>query len=1082
MNRVRLLLCAAVGWLPLALSAQEPEQSAHFENHVRPLLAGQCFDCHSEDFSESNLRVDSLAGMLRGGLRGPAIVPGKPEESLLITALRHSERLQMPPKRKLKSAEIAHLAQWIADGAHWPGEAPPTTGADDPAAGVVFDESQLGYWSFQTPTAPEIPRVAETSWVRNPIDAFVLQRLEQAGFHPAPRADRRTLIRRASFELIGLPPTPEEVDAFVNDASPDAFGRMVDRLLDSPRYGERWGRHWLDVARYADSNGLDENLAYANAWRYRDYVIKSFNDDKPFDQFVREQIAGDLLLDEATSVEQRLDRLTATGFLCIGPKMLAEDDPVKLRMDIVDEQIDTVGRAFMGLTLGCARCHDHKFDPISTADYYGLAGVFQSTRTMDTFTVVARWHERPLATPEAEAAAEAHRRQLEQVRSDIAERQAEQYERLRTEARRNVGDYLLAAESLRRRDAALKRLSAWGDQTAETHPAGTIRLEAEDFARGNVLRDDSNYGKGVGVLVNRGETPNFTEYELDAGKGGTYRFEVRYAAAAARPTKLAINGEFVRDDIADGVTGTWYPDSQRWDIEGFVELEPGTNIVRLEQPKFFPHIDKLLFAPAETDAADWKLEPLNTEFRPWPALVAQWRTFLDQQAADPSADSPWSAFLETSAGDDREAIREIARAYGEMISERTTTDLPRNPAPPMDALARIDAVALAAALNSEAGPLAPNETWETAFPAEARTQLAELRTREQSLQETMPTFPTAMAVAELDQPEDVRVHYRGSHLTQGPIVPRGFPVVLVNEQSPKPETGSGRLELAHWLTSPDHPLTARVFVNRVWHWHFGRGLVRSPDNFGLLGEKPTHPELLDWLALRFIESGWKIKDLHRLILNSATWQMSTAYNEQFAEQDPENRLLWRRDRARLDAEAMRDSLLAISGQLDLTMGGSQLPTENRKYVTSTANVDPVVYDTNRRSVYLPIVRSALYDVFQAFDFADPSALSGERQTTTIAPQALFMMNSELVSKQTKLLAERLLSESSDNPSRLSRLYGLCYGRTPDDTELQRALSYIDQYQQRWQSDRPDETAQAELRAWQSFCRIILSSNEFAYCE
>ncbi|HUG19126.1 MAG TPA: DUF1549 domain-containing protein, partial [Planctomycetaceae bacterium] len=644
MRNLCFVLCVAVGFLPIKLDAQESPDSVHFEKHVRPVLVEQCFDCHSDGSVESNLRLDSLAGMLKGGLRGPAIIPGKPEESLLISALRHSERLKMPPKRKLKTSDIAQLAKWIADGALWPGEEPPSIPEKDPAKGVVFDESQLSYWSFQKPVELNVPEVADKSWVQNPIDAFVLKRLEQAEVHPAPRADRRTLIRRASFELIGLPPTPAEVEAFVNDTSSDAFEKMVDRLLDSPRYGERWGRHWLDVARYADSNGLDENLAYANAWRYRDYVIESFNNDKPFDQFVREQIAGDLLIDDDTPLEQRLDRLTATGFLCIGPKMLAEDDPVKLQMDIVDEQIDTVGRAFMGLTLGCARCHDHKFDPISTADYYGLAGVFKSTQTMDTFTVVAQWHERPLATPEAEAQVEAHRRQVEQVGAEIADLKKIQNEQLQLEARQHVGDYLLAAQSQIRRDAVLAKLEPWGDRSSEDHPAGTILFEAEDYLRGNVLKDTTNYGKDIGVLVNQGPTPNFTEYEIDSDKGGTYRLEVRYAAAAKRPTRLAINGEFVREDIADGVTGTWFPDSQRWDIEGFVELKPGKNVVRLEQPKFFPHIDKLLFAPAESDAAQWKLPPLNAEFQPLPVLVAQWRVFLREDAEGPL----WSPFLEAA--------------------------------------------------------------------------------------------------------------------------------------------------------------------------------------------------------------------------------------------------------------------------------------------------------------------------------------------------------------------------------------------------------------------------------------------------
>jgi hypothetical protein len=378
---------------PAALPVAAEDDVAFFEKRVRPLLIQHCLECHSEDSAESDLRLDSLAAMLRGGERGPAIVVGKPDESLLISAVRHGELLKMPPKRKLATAEVAALERWIARGAAWPGVVPAPIAVGSPAkSSAAMAESRRNHWSFQRPTVVEIPRVTNATWPQSPMDAFVLKRLESHAITPAPRADKATLIRRVTLDLLGIPPSPEEIDAFERDETPDAWPRLINRLLASPRYGERWGRHWLDVARYADSNGLDENLAYANAFRFRDYVVNAWNRDLSFDQFVREQLAGDLL-SPTGDVETDVERIVATGFLSLGAKMLAEDDPVKMQMDIIDEQVDTIGRVFLGMSFGCARCHDHKFDPVTTVDYYGLAGIFASTKTMETHTVVAQWLE-----------------------------------------------------------------------------------------------------------------------------------------------------------------------------------------------------------------------------------------------------------------------------------------------------------------------------------------------------------------------------------------------------------------------------------------------------------------------------------------------------------------------------------------------------------------------------------------------------------------------------------------------------------------------------------------------------------------
>jgi mono/diheme cytochrome c family protein len=774
---------------PLPAAEAGPEATKFFEERVRPVLANHCQPCHDAARHKGGLRLDSRTALLQGGDSGPAIKPGQPEESLLIRAIRHGEQLRMPPKKKLSQREITDLTAWVRHGAPWPDTSATVRPGARPEAPSLTEEER-SFWAFRPAVEPPLPAVKDGSWPRTSLDLFVLAKLEEAGLRPAPPADRRTLLRRATFDLTGLPPTPEETKQFLADSSPDAYEKVVDRLLASPAYGERLGRHWLDVARYADSNGMDENLAHANAWRYRDYVVAAFNQDMPYDQFVVEQLAGDLLPPDSESINRR--RVIATGFLSLGPKMLAEDDPVKMEMDIIDEQIDTLGRTFLGLTFGCARCHDHKFDPLSMADYYGLAGIFKSTKTMDNFRVVARWHERDIAS----------REEAEAVR---------EYEKLRAE-----------------RVAAIERL---------------------------------------------------------------------------KPR----------------------------------EKDHGAELMRL------------------------------------------------------------------------------------------------------------------------------------------RRELAEL-------DRTRPVPPRAMAVSE-GSVANVRIHLRGSHWTLGKEVPRRFPEVLAGAgQMPLDGKQSGRLQLARWLTRPDNPLTARVMVNRIWHWHFGQGLVRSTDNFGRLGDRPINQPLFDWLARRFIQSGWSVKATHRLIMLSSTYRMSTAYDARAALADPDNRRHWRTNRRRLEAEEVRDAILAISGRLDRAVGGSLLKSKDFEYVASTFSVNPTNYSSDRRSLYLPVIRSALYETFQAFDFPDPSVPAGERASTTIASQALFMMNSPIVLEQTRRFAADLLSRANlDDRGRVRLAYERAYSRPPSAAETARALSFVRRIEDDFARQKLPP-AEQRLRAWQSLCRVVLSANEFLYLE
>ncbi|MDP7016481.1 MAG: DUF1553 domain-containing protein [Pirellulaceae bacterium] len=1054
------LSAAVFAELPKEASGDDAKAVEFFEKNVRPVLVDECIDCHSGDEAESKLQLDSLAGMLAGGIRGPALVPGKPEKSLLIRAVRHGELVKMPPKRKLSNAEISALAKWVLDGAVWPEAKAAPTRRPTAAGRRAYTEAERSFWAFQPIRRPPPPTVKNTPWIRTPVDAFILRRLENAKASPAGRADKRDLIRRIYFGLIGLPPTPAEVESFVGDESPLALVRVVDRLLASPQYGERWGRHWLDVARYADSNGMDENLAHANAFRYRDYVVRAFNADLPYDQFVREQIAGDLA---EPSADRPFDALIATGFLTLGPKMLAEDDPVKMEMDIIDEQLETLGRALLGMTFGCARCHDHKYDPFSQADYYALAGVFKSTHTMDTHTVVAKWHERPLASPAAVAKQEAHQQQLADKKEQIRVADEAAAKRVATAARLHLGDYLLAAE--RRRQLELIKADAkprGGEAAADK--ADLFLIEAEKFARGNVGVHTTGYGEGIGVLVNIGKTPNFVEYEIEAPAAGIYQFDVRLAAETARPCALAINGKVVQSDFAKSVTGSWYPPTQKWELAGFHALTRGKNIVRVEHPTFFPHIDKLCISASKQTLLA-KLQ-LDKAYEPLIGYVEQLSESLGK-LPETSPLAEWNAAA--AAGAPADKLVELARRLQSMAADGDDST-----AAFRTWLARAD------------GPFRRHAATADGFsPAEQKT-LAQLRKEEKSLQANQPKLPTAMAVKDGDSIGDLKLHYRGSHLTLGPTVPRAFPRII-SKQSPPIENGSGRQELAAWIGGNDNPLTARVFVNRVWRWHFGAGLVRTPDNFGLLGDRPTHPELLDYLAAEFVDSGWSIKHLQRLIVLSATYQQAVKVARadggwETFEDDPENLLWSRMNRRRLEAEAIRDAILAVTASLDPKMEGATLPNANRSYVTSTANVNPNIYRIDRRSIYLPVVRSALYEVLQAFDFADPSTSQGGRQSTTIAPQALFMLNSEFVAQKTLAWAERLLAnEQLDDIGRVRSIYETALSRTPSSRELEQATQYVRRFQASWQATHESDD-DAAARAWQSLARVVISTNEFIFIE
>ena len=1132
MRAIRSILCLCLMSIGLTVRADEPSNRPaveFFEKRIRPLLVERCFACHGEDLAESDLRLDSRADMLEGGSRGAAIVPSEPDKSLLIRAVNHADTLAMPPKEKLSQRDINDLTAWVKAGAVWADEDKPKATTKKSVAKLEakpmqFTEQQKNFWSFQPMSHPKPPAVKLDRWGQSPIDRFILSELEARELKPAEIADKRTLIRRATFDLIGIPPTTDEVAEFLADNEPDAFARVIDRLLASPRYGERWGRHWLDVARYGDSNGLDENLAQANAFRYRDWVISAFNCDLPFDEFVREQLAGDLLPPEGDPNDpvvaaQQADRLTATGFLVIGAKMLAEDDPLKMQMDIVDEQVDTIGKAFMGLTLGCARCHDHKFDPLPMADYYSLAGIFKSTKSMLNFSVVASWNERPLGSPAALQQLAEQKQRIAAKQNEVNQLVAKANEQLLDEARSRVADYVRAAA----REIYLDKLShsfgAEFDKRADKTtppPQGVQIIEAENYQRGNALKLSTGYGEGIGVILSNGNGEWTAEYDVMVESAGLYQIETRYAAAGARPTQLSLNGQVIKPEAFKEVTGSWNPDTQRWHIEGSYEFKAGVNVIRLYRQPPLPHIDKLLIAKIPSDLSGRALAPgdrtetlLNSPMNSpaasavplsplRPAFVSQWRRLLEKTIDAPNSPfAEWRALLISLPGTDgtngtdatkrteaeQRLLQSAHNAGAELAAvimrwkDMKATDAGKSATELPDA--RQELLRKLLFDTADGSPFAVPKNVEDYFTAETKTALQSQRDEIKQLEAAKSKLPEAMAVGE-GTVEDLPIHLRGNHTTLGKErLPRRFPrIVAGDQQTPITADRSGRLEFARWLTDPSHPLTARVAVNRIWQGHFGEGLVRSPDNFGLLGDKPTHPALLDWLSRRFIASGWTTKSLHREVMLSSAYQMQTTFNEAAFLADPDNRLWWRRNRRRLEVEAIRDSLLAVSGRLENSIGGTLLPTPNRGYVTGTANFFPQIYSSNRRSIYLPVVRSALYELYQVFDFAEPTVLNGKRDTTTLATQALFMLNSQLVADQAGEITQQLLAPSGrDDPARIRQAFLACYQREPSSSESIRSLDFLNRLE-----SSPSDVGDRRLAAWRGLCRTLLAANEFLFVE
>jgi hypothetical protein len=952
---------------PKAGASAPPDKAAiaYFENKIRPVLIKECYSCHSAETKKGpkgGLFLDSRDGLLKGGDSGKAIVPGKPTESPLIHAFHGDGVSTMPPKGKLSDAVIADFETWVKMGAP-----DPRTGAVAVAAGIDIEKGRQ-FWSFRPVAAPVVPAAGG----RSAIDSLVFGKLAEQGVTPAPAADPQTLVRRLFIDLTGLPPAPEDVESFVKDPSPVAYAALVDRLLASPRFGERWGRHWLDLARYADSNGKDENLTFHEAHLYRDYVVRSFNADKPFTRFVVEQLAGDLL--PAKTQDERDELLIATGFLVVGPKILAERDKFKQRFDVADEQIDTVGKALLGLTLGCARCHDHKFDPVPTADYYALAGIFVSTRTIDGYKLgnplVSGWIRRPLGVPEPEkvtAARKMYEAQLKKTQDEIKAVKA-----------------LLAAsqdKATMRNPGALLGITV--DDT-EAKFVGTWKASAfsKPYVGAGYVHDDKA-GKGEKSATFTPNLPRAGEYEV------LLSFTANQGRDKNVPVTVTCDGE-VQELTVDQ---TMPPE-----IDGL-----------------FHSIGKFKF----------------------------------------KAGAAGSVAIATKGTE------------GHVI---------------VDAVRFVPAGELAKLPEMMGMGVAPEVK---AAVAEQQARLKALEERAAALRaETPPPPKMVMAVRDEDKIEDARINIRGNPAQLGAVAPRGFlRVATVGPQPVVPADQSGRLQLAEWIASDANPLTARVAANRVWMHLFGAGIVRTVDNFGTQGDPPSHPELLDYLAVQLAKNGWSHKKLIREIVTSRAYQLSIHADPALLKADPENRLFGRATRRRVEAEVIRDAILTVSGKLDLSGGGPVVSHLPEKVIENDSkggfNTDPLT----KRAVFLPVIRNDLPTVFEVFDFADPDVSNGRRDATTVSTQALYLMNSTFANTHARLAAERLLGDSPDDTKRLELLFRRALGRSPTKAEAATTERFRAEYRKTIESlGTGQKPKNPELAAWTAVCLSVFGSSEFRFVE
>ncbi|WDI43825.1 DUF1553 domain-containing protein [Bremerella sp. P1] len=982
-----LLIANAIGSIAFGQEQIPTEERAFFEEKVRPILVTQCYECHSEKSKEigGKLLLDSRAGILKGGESGPAVVPGEPEKSLLMDAL-HYESFEMPPEKPLSESDIHVVSQWIQRGA-WD---PRTQTATKSGPKESWTPQEL--WSFHPRHVTPPPSVSQKDWPQGPIDQFVLHKIEQAGAKPTEDVEISALARRLFYDLIGLPPSLEEIDSFVQAARKDrqqATEALVDELLSRPQFGEHWGRHWLDVARYGESNGndgLSRNATFPHAWRYRDYVIDAMNRDIPYDRFLTEQIAGDLL--PAATAEERNRLLVATGFLAIGSKpasAMNKDFP----MDIVDDQINTVSTAVMGLSVACARCHDHKHDPIPTRDYYALAGIFKSSETL----YGAAGNEKLTAPPT----------ELHVLRTELPD-DGNKLDQMKASLALPDGYFSQVQQLKPQLSVALDQLpEGWKEVGSPKYSEAEFAQLKESFLQGSAndltadytvsfwfKNDMKNNARPItAYLFTRGELGNKEIPGDHLGIGGTHD--------AKRTGRLFVfNGNKKKASLAGSTViapGTW---------NHVVMVRKGNQV-------------RVYLNGVQKPEIDGKLEP-------------------------------------TFGKESRFSLGGRSEGFAPLTGHLAHFNLFSKP------LSDTDVVALHVASDRPKGV----------------TQLG-----------------VAMGVREAKKPADCKVHINGTSAKLGAEVPRGtltacWKVVQDAEASPIvpelkiPDSVSGRRELAAWLTDPGQPQTWRVMANRVWLKLMGEGLVATPDDFGVYGARPTHPELLDWLAQDFIDQGGSIKALIRSIVLSRTYQLSSDYDPQIAQQDPENRLITRHRKRRLSAEQLRDSILLASGTLDLKpANGSPIQEIDALINQPPYEASTLHRPSKHRSIYLCYMRNAPPAELAAFDLPDGIKVTGKRSQTVLPAQSLFLLNSPFVIEQAENLASKITADpKATTEEKITQAFRRALQRDPTQTELIEAVTLLD----RLESESSGASQSEKMLPWAVFCQALFAANEFRYVD
>ena len=1138
------LCCVIHPWSSaVSVAAERAAEIERFERKVRPLLVKRCGKCHSGAKPRAGLDLVRVERLLKGGRSGPVVIPGNPTGSLLIQAIRRKGPGRMPQGGQLQESEILDLVTWIKNGA----ATPPTDMPGRREAGTAVTDTDREWWSFLPLDNRPVPVDPADSWSRSSIDHLVHAGLVEAGLSASPDASRRTWLRRVSFDLVGLPPTPEEIQAFESDTSPAAFARVVDRLLASPRYGERWARHWLDIVRYADTNGGGFDYVYPTAWRYRDYVVRAFNRDTPYDRFLVEQLAGDLLPAESDD-ERDVDRRLATGFLAIAPKGLGMQDKELMAMDVVDDQVDVLGRTLMGLTLSCARCHDHKFDPVPTADYYALAGIFRSTVSLqDLDKNPSYWPERVVEAPSVAAARRKHAQDTKNVQARIDKIVTAENARLVADAKSRLDAYLLVAAAMHHRRDQRPAVAHWpmdsdaGVQvTARVGPPGLLTHVDRAQAKNRPRRiQDGKIGRALHFLPGRiVQIDNRRLKELSMGAAqdfsvglwlrapGGYIPRTADSIVAAEFSNGAMwfialrpggyNGVYLRHytgsksiDIKPGsnqlpllTDGQWHHlviTSDR-DKDGICYID-GREVGRVSigaissQANYVKPTRLVLGASTNGFAGDLDDVAIWNRVLPADEIAGLYQGGGATPPQDVTAiassrpkrdDVPTVAELVAT----HRVVPSIARALAQRIQDAASQ--PKSPLRPLletmpegleslRKLVPLDGPELQKQLADKDSPWKAIRDADALYPENVKPELVELRSTARRLAQT--TFPkprTAMIAFDNKAPADLRIHVAGDNRRLGDVVERGFPRVLVDQasraagQRAVPAKASGRLELARWLTRPGHPLVPRVIANRVWQWHFGEGLVRTADNFGQLGEEPTHPRLLDHLAALLISDGWSLKALHRRIVLSSVYRQSSRWREGPMEVDADNRLLWRMNRRRLEAEPYRDAMLAASGGLDSEMAGTLQTWKPKEFSVDDANKETARFQTSRRSLYLPVVRTTMHEMMELFDVGDPNSITSRRANTTVPPQALFLLNNPFVQERSQGLAERVSAWSDDETERIRRAWWLVLSRPPSPSELGRARQYLAA------TRRPDGTG--EKLAWTALAWALFSLNEFLYVD